>query len=186
MSRVPRRAFCMLMLAFCSLSAGCGGNQSALDPAGPGAARIGELWWLMLLVCAAVWAAVMAALLWAIARRRPPPVDGTSGMACRWASSRRSSPPSRAADLRLPANVLRAGRDGLFVLRALGPSHVYDRAAASRRQLLLRREHADRDPERHPDLLLDRDALGRPAAVQDAVAVRAWLRLSSCWAASPA
>jgi cytochrome c oxidase subunit 2 len=71
------------MLACCSLSAGCGGNQSALDPAGPGAAGIGAIWWLMLLVCAAVWAVVMAALLWAIARRGRPPVERTSGTAYR-------------------------------------------------------------------------------------------------------
>jgi cytochrome c oxidase subunit 2 len=63
MSRVPCLA-CVLLLA------GCGGIQSALDPAGPGAARIGSIWWLMLIVCAAVYVAVMAMLLWAIARRR--------------------------------------------------------------------------------------------------------------------
>ena len=63
MSRVP-------LLAGVLMLAGCGGIQSALDPAGPGAARIGSLWWLMLIVCAAVYLAVMAMLLWAIARRR--------------------------------------------------------------------------------------------------------------------
>jgi hypothetical protein len=49
MSSLPRRAFRVLMQACCALSAGCGGNQSALDPVGPGAARI-DLWWLMLLL----------------------------------------------------------------------------------------------------------------------------------------
>ena len=63
MSRM-RLLACMLLLA------GCGGIQSALDPAGPGAASIGSIWWLMLSVCAAVYVAVMAMLLWAIARRR--------------------------------------------------------------------------------------------------------------------
>jgi cytochrome c oxidase subunit 2 len=58
-------------LASCSLSAACSGNQSALDPAGPGAARIGDIWWLMLFVCAAVFGLVMLTLLWAIAHRRP-------------------------------------------------------------------------------------------------------------------
>ena len=57
-------------LACALLLAGCGGIQSALDPAGPGAARIGDIWWLMLIVCAAVYVTVMAMLLWAIARRR--------------------------------------------------------------------------------------------------------------------
>jgi cytochrome c oxidase subunit 2 len=63
MSRIPSLA-CALLLA------GCGGIQSALDPAGPGAARIGAIWWLILIVCAAVYIVVMAVLLWAIARRR--------------------------------------------------------------------------------------------------------------------
>jgi cytochrome c oxidase subunit II len=82
MSGLPRHASRVLMLACCA-TAGCGGNQSALDPAGPGAARIGEIWWLMLFVCAAVFALVMLALLWALARRRRPPVDATSGTAPR-------------------------------------------------------------------------------------------------------
>jgi cytochrome c oxidase subunit 2 len=63
MSRVPFMIACLPL-------AGCGGIQSALDPAGPGAARIGTVWWLMLVVCTAVYAAVMLMLLWAIARRR--------------------------------------------------------------------------------------------------------------------
>jgi cytochrome c oxidase subunit 2 len=63
MSRV-RFIACVLLLG------GCGGIQSTLDPAGPGAARIGDIWWLMLIVCAAVYVVVMAMLLWAIARRR--------------------------------------------------------------------------------------------------------------------
>jgi cytochrome c oxidase subunit II len=63
MSRIP-------FLAGALLLAGCGGIQSVLDPAGPGAAHIGSIWWLMLIVCAAVYVAVMAALLWAISRRR--------------------------------------------------------------------------------------------------------------------
>jgi cytochrome c oxidase subunit II len=79
MSRLSRPIVRMLMLACCSAFTSCGGNQSALDPAGPGAARIGDLWWLMLFVCAAVLAAVMAALLWAIARSGAPITDATSG-----------------------------------------------------------------------------------------------------------
>jgi cytochrome c oxidase subunit 2 len=63
MSRAPFIA-CVLLLP------GCSGIQSALDPAGPGAARIGTIWWLMLIVCTAVYILVMALLLWAIARRR--------------------------------------------------------------------------------------------------------------------
>jgi cytochrome c oxidase subunit 2 len=55
-------------LAGCLAWGGCGGDQSALDPAGPGAALISDLWWLMLFVCAAVFALVMLTLLWGIVR----------------------------------------------------------------------------------------------------------------------
>jgi cytochrome c oxidase subunit 2 len=69
-----------------------GNLQSALAPAGPQAARIGELWWLMLWVCAAVYVLVMIALLWGIVRRRrhePPavvlrPAPGTERGLARW------------------------------------------------------------------------------------------------------
>lgn len=46
--------------------------QSALEPAGPAAARIGELWDLMLWLGTAVTVVVLAGLAWAIFRRRPP------------------------------------------------------------------------------------------------------------------
>jgi cytochrome c oxidase subunit 2 len=46
------------------------GFQSALDPAGPQAARIGDLWWLMLWVCTAVYILVLLAMLWGAFRRR--------------------------------------------------------------------------------------------------------------------
>jgi cytochrome c oxidase subunit II len=78
MSGPPRSALRLLIPAGCLLSAGCSGIQSALDPAGPGAARIGDIWWLMLFIGAAVWAAVMAALLWALVRDRRPPIDRAS------------------------------------------------------------------------------------------------------------
>jgi cytochrome c oxidase subunit II len=75
MSRLPRHASRVLMLACSCATAACGGIQSALDPAGPGAARIDDIWRLMLLVCTAVFALVMMALLWAVARRREPVID---------------------------------------------------------------------------------------------------------------
>ena len=65
----------VLFLACVLLLAGCGGIQSALDPAGPGAARIDHVWWLMLVVSTAVYALVMLILLWAIARRRRRGLD---------------------------------------------------------------------------------------------------------------
>jgi cytochrome c oxidase subunit II len=57
------------------LSSACSGKQSALDPAGLQAARIGQLWWLMFWVCAGIYFLVMLALLIAVrrARRRAQP-----------------------------------------------------------------------------------------------------------------
>jgi hypothetical protein len=51
-------------------------------------------------------------------------------------------------------------------LRPLGPPHVRDRPAAARLLLLHRREHGGGDPVRHPDLLLDRDHVGRTATTR--------------------
>ena len=45
-------------------------QQSALDPAGPHAARIGRLWWLMFYVSAGIFLAVSAAVLVAVFRKR--------------------------------------------------------------------------------------------------------------------
>jgi cytochrome c oxidase subunit 2 len=50
--------------------AGWTGRHSALDPAGPQAERIEDLWWLMFWVSTAVFLAVLAALLAALLRRR--------------------------------------------------------------------------------------------------------------------
>lgn len=58
-----------LIFNLVSLS-GCGGEQSALDPAGPQSGRVSRLWWLMFYVCAAVFILVSIALLIAIFRRR--------------------------------------------------------------------------------------------------------------------
>jgi cytochrome c oxidase subunit 2 len=44
--------------------------QSALDPAGPQAARISDLWWVMLAVCAAVFVLVLGVLLYAVFHSR--------------------------------------------------------------------------------------------------------------------
>lgn len=59
--------------------AGCSGAQSALNPAGPQAARLESLWWLFFWVCTAVFVIVMG-FLWLAMRRRsegedkdPPP-----------------------------------------------------------------------------------------------------------------
>jgi cytochrome c oxidase subunit 2 len=67
-----------LALAGLVLGPGCAGDQSALDPAGPQAGRIGGLWWLYFGVCTAVYAVVVGLVigaLWSKARaRRLPPI----------------------------------------------------------------------------------------------------------------
>lgn len=49
---------------------GCRGVQSALDPAGPAAAAIAQIWWVMLAGSVAIFALVMACLVWAMRRRQ--------------------------------------------------------------------------------------------------------------------
>jgi cytochrome c oxidase subunit 2 len=62
-----RRAACVGALL---LPAGCGGVQSALDPAGREAARIADLFWWMTAGAVVVWAAVIVLTLYAV-RARP-------------------------------------------------------------------------------------------------------------------
>jgi cytochrome c oxidase subunit II len=54
-----------LLLAACSRS-----SPSALDPQGPGAARVAGLWWLLFWISAAVFTAVTLLVLVALGRRR--------------------------------------------------------------------------------------------------------------------
>jgi cytochrome c oxidase subunit II len=60
---------CAVPLAFAftiaSLTGCSAGNESAFEPAGPQAGRIGSLWWAMFGVSAAVWAIVVIALFYA-------------------------------------------------------------------------------------------------------------------------
>jgi cytochrome c oxidase subunit 2 len=51
---------------------GCGGMQSAMNPAGPQARSIMGVWWWFFGVCAIVYVVVIAVLCCAIARRRRP------------------------------------------------------------------------------------------------------------------
>ena len=86
-----------------------------------------------------------------------------------------------------PAMVFSMATTALPRLRALGPSHVRHRHAPAGRELLHRREHDDRHPERRADLLLDRHDLGGPPALHRALALRARLRRRcSSSAGSPA
>jgi cytochrome c oxidase subunit 2 len=73
MSRHFTRIAFALMLTGTALAASAQGPaavQDALQPAGPQAEQIEELWWLMLAVCASVFAAVVLATLWAVLRGR--------------------------------------------------------------------------------------------------------------------
>jgi len=58
-------------------AAGCGGVQSALNPAGPQASAIAALTWRFFILCGVIYVLVIAALIWALARR-PTPRDETA------------------------------------------------------------------------------------------------------------
>jgi cytochrome c oxidase subunit 2 len=54
---------------------GCGGWQSTLDPHGPQAAYLADLFWIFTFVMVAVWLLTMAALIAALVRMRDPSRD---------------------------------------------------------------------------------------------------------------
>jgi cytochrome c oxidase subunit 2 len=62
---------CLLTMSM--LSTGCAGLQSVLHPAGPQAARIIHLWWLMFWVCTGIFALVVGFLLYAVLHPRQQP-----------------------------------------------------------------------------------------------------------------
>jgi cytochrome c oxidase subunit II len=64
-----RRITVSLTLLFALLN-GCSGPQSALDPVGPQASRISNLWWLLFAVCLAIFLLVIGCLLYAGVHRR--------------------------------------------------------------------------------------------------------------------
>src|SRR5918912_318058 len=53
-----------------ALAGGCSGAPSALEPRGPRAAQIADLWWLMLAIAAVATVLVVALLLFAVLRWR--------------------------------------------------------------------------------------------------------------------
>src|SRR4051812_30178873 len=63
----------LLGLAVCL--AGCSGQQSALDPQGPYAEHLANLFWIFTAVCSAIWLAVMIVLLIGISRWAPARID---------------------------------------------------------------------------------------------------------------
>src|SRR2546423_15577194 len=54
---------------------GCSGQQSALNPQGPHAEHLADLFWIFTAVCSAIWLAVMVVLLIGITRRAPARTD---------------------------------------------------------------------------------------------------------------
>jgi len=68
-----------LVLLGIGLLGGCGGRQSALDPAGPGARRIAGLWWGFFAISVVVFVVVMFFVLWALVLRRGPDVTPRPG-----------------------------------------------------------------------------------------------------------
>ena len=67
----------VLVLLLAALAVGCG-RPAALDPAGPQAAHVARLWWLLLAVSVVVEAVVVAFAVYAVMRvRRPAPAAPT-------------------------------------------------------------------------------------------------------------
>jgi cytochrome c oxidase subunit 2 len=70
--------------AAAGLLAGCDGPRSALDPAGPQAAAIAELFYIMTAAGAAIWLAVIGGYLYARRRGRRPWSDEAGGRLILW------------------------------------------------------------------------------------------------------
>jgi heme/copper-type cytochrome/quinol oxidase subunit 2 len=60
-TRTIPRLILALVAALCVSS--CNGIQNSINPAGPNAAKISSLWWLMFIVCSIVFVLVMIAVL---------------------------------------------------------------------------------------------------------------------------
>ena len=73
-----------LALATAGTSFACEGQQSALDPAGPAAARIDDLWWLMFWIATIVFLIVLATLGYALWHRREATPDGPMATGDEW------------------------------------------------------------------------------------------------------
>src|SRR5437764_684457 len=101
---------------------------------------------------------------------RPP--RGVSDLHARsrhdFADRRNVFPPP---DFRLSGDGACVDCDRFLFVRAVGASHVRDGDTGARQKLFHGGEYGDRDPDGHPDLLLDRNFVDRPPRVQDAAAV---------------
>ena len=61
------RLIATLAVGLCLSS--CGGIQNAINPAGPNAQNLSNLWWLMFIVCSIVYVFVMIALFLSLRSR---------------------------------------------------------------------------------------------------------------------
>src|SRR6478735_6903370 len=71
----------LVLVGVCAAAvAGCGGDQSALDPQGPAARDIATLWWWMLVIACVVFSGAigMLGLAWVRRRRKDMPLIGRS------------------------------------------------------------------------------------------------------------
>jgi len=73
-----------LALSLVLSSSSCGGIDNALNPTGPQAQKLSGLWWLMFIVCSAVFVIVMIAVLLSLRNRTddagvPPQVEPPVG-----------------------------------------------------------------------------------------------------------
>jgi cytochrome c oxidase subunit 2 len=75
MSRVTRRSRAIGVAALALSLTACAGWQSALDPQGPEARHLSDLFWTFTAVLTAVWILTMLALAAALRRRRPAGAD---------------------------------------------------------------------------------------------------------------
>ena len=76
--RIGRWCACCALVCLLITVAGCRGSQSALDPAGPQAHRISNLWWLTFWICTVAYVATLAVLLVGIFRSRPKRAEGAT------------------------------------------------------------------------------------------------------------
>jgi cytochrome c oxidase subunit II len=70
---MQRSPFAFYLLHFAFFIPACTGRQAVLDPAGPQAVYISNLWWLLCSVYAGIFVLVVAGLLYAVWHRRAAP-----------------------------------------------------------------------------------------------------------------
>src|SRR5690349_16247713 len=76
-STVKRLIQCVSALCVTACVSSCGGIQNAINPAGPHAQNLSNLWWLMFTVCSIVFVLVMIALLLSLRKATAEAADRT-------------------------------------------------------------------------------------------------------------